>query len=726
MTALRAFRAIGLWRSTPAPAARSPLTLTGRGLLAARLAFLAFAALAIWLDATKLWRNWQAYGSSMFAGGLTPESLRAALAGTWLTPGLYLGISTAAQLLGKLTFYVAAVILFRKRSDEVIAILVALFLLAQNSADFPPTLFALLATEPVSANLHLAVTLVFAILSVWLFFLFPDGRFIPRWTIPIAVLWGLQSISDFYVVRAIDDNGPLLSSAEYALVAIAAVAAQVYRYRRISGSVERQQTKWFLGGLGIWFVVFAGANVCLGANGLLVNGVPSDRGVIPWLIVTLANTLAAFCIVGALAIAVLRFRLFAIDVIFNRALVYGGLTAAIVGLYVFIIGYLAALFRTDDNLAISLAAAAVVAVLFHPLREWLQRGANRLLYGERDEPYAVISRLGRRLEGTLAPAAILPTVVETVAGALRLPYAAIALGRGPNLAIAAATGTPAPNPLRLPLTYQGEDEGELLLAPRAPGEGFSAADRRLLADLARQAGVAARAVRLADEARRLADDLQVSRERLILAREEERRRLRRDLHDGLGPRLAALTLRVETARDRLAHDPLADQVLGDLATRLEEAVADVRRVVYALRPPALDDLGLAGALRQAAEGYGPGATRIAVEAPAALPPLPAAVEVAAYHIAQEALTNVVRHAAACACTLRLAYDPTAESLTVEVEDDGRGIAPGRPAGVGLASLRERAAELGGACTIEARSEGGTLVRSVLPCRPPGAEGEGAA
>ncbi|HEX5505103.1 MAG TPA: histidine kinase [Thermomicrobiales bacterium] len=698
----------------------------GHGLLAARLAFLAFAALAVWLDATNLWRNWQAYGVSMFASGLTPESLRSALAGTWLTPGLYLGMSTAAQLLEKLTFYVAAFILFRRRSDEVIAILVALFLLAQNAADFPPTLFALLATEPIRANLHLAVTLVFAILSVWLFFLFPDGRFIPRWTIPIAVLWGLQSVSDFYVVRAIDDNGPLLSSIEYALVAIAVVAAQVYRYRRSSGSVERQQTKWFLGGLGIWFVVFAGANVYLGANGLLVDGVPSARGVIPWLGFTLANTLAAFCIAGALAVAVLRYRLFAIDVIFNRALVYGGLTAAVVGLYVFIVGYLGTLLRTGGNLAISLVATGVVAVLFQPLRGRLQRGANRLLYGERDEPYAVISRLGRRLEGTLAPAAILPTVVETVAGALRLPYAAIALGQGAGRAVVAATGTPAPNPLRLPLTYQGEAEGELLLAARAPGEDFSAADRRLLADLARQAGVAARAVRLADEARRLAADLQVSRERLVLAREEERRRLRRDLHDGLGPRLAALTLRVETARDRLAHDPLADELLTDLAGRLEGAVTDIRRVVYALRPPALDDLGLAGALRQAAEGYGPGATRIAVEAPAALPPLPAAVEVAAYHIAQEALTNVVRHATARACTLRLALDPAADSLTVEVEDDGRGIAPGAPAGVGLASLRERAAELGGACTIEARPAGGTLVRAALPCRPLGVAPEGPA
>jgi signal transduction histidine kinase len=292
----------------------------------------------------------------------------------------------------------------------------------------------------------------------------------------------------------------------------------------------------------------------------------------------------------AVALAVLRYQLFDIDVVLNRALVYGGLTAAVVGVYVVIVGSLSTFLRTDDAL-ISLLATSVVAVLFQPLRERLQRGVNRLLYGERDEPYTVISRLAQRLEATLAPAAILPTIVDTVAGALRLPYAAIALDQPSGMALAAATGRPATDPVRVPLNDQGEPVGELLLAPRARGEHFSVADRRLIDDLARQASVAAHAVQLADESRQLAKDLQLSRERLVLAREEERRRLRRDLHDGLGPRLAALTLRVETARDALAHDPQADALLSELANRTAEAVADVRRVVYALRPPSLDELG---------------------------------------------------------------------------------------------------------------------------------------
>ncbi len=567
--------AIAVWRATPPPA-HPPVILRGRGLLAARLALLAFAALALCLDATTLAWAWQTRGATMFAGDLSPEQLRAALAGTGLTPGGYLALAAAAQLLRKLTFYAAAFVLLRRRSAEVIALLVVAFLVASTAAGFPPELFALMATEPVRATLHLAITFVFPVSFVWLFFLFPDGRFRPRWTIPLAAFWALQIAWDFFVVRAIGSNGPLADAATFALVLVAIVAAQAHRYRRVSGPVERQQTKWFLGGLGVAFLTFAAGNVYLGANGLLVPDAPPERAAIPWLIFTIANTLAGLCVAGALAVAVLRYRLFAIDVILNRALVYGGLTAAVIGLYVLIVGYLGALFRTGGSLPISLVATGVVAVLFQPLRDWLQRGANRLLYGERDEPYAVISRLGRRLEGTLPPDAILPTIVETVAGALKLPYAAIALGQGAGRAVVAATGTPTPDPLRLPLAYRGEAVGELLLAPRAPGEDFSPADLRLLADLARQAGVAARAVRLADEARALAADLQASRERLVLAREEERRRLRRDLHDGLGPRLAALTLRLDTARDVLADDPRADALLADLAARTAEAVADIR------------------------------------------------------------------------------------------------------------------------------------------------------
>src|SRR5215210_9149788 len=204
------------------------------------------------------------------------------------------------------------------------------------------------------------------------------------------------------------------------------------------------------------------------------------------------------------------------------------------------------------------------------------------MYGERDDPYAVVSRLGERLEATLAPNAVLPTIVETVREALKLPHAAIALMENGGPKVAASVGEPVEKPLRLPLTYQGEPVGELLLGPRGPNETFGSADRRLLEGLARQAGVAAYAVRLTT-------DLQRSRERLVAAREEERRRLRRDLHDGLGAQLAGLNVQAGTIRRLIPRDPIAaDELVVELRAQLRGAIADIRRLVYDLRPPALD------------------------------------------------------------------------------------------------------------------------------------------
>ncbi len=242
----------------------------------------------------------------------------------------------------------------------------------------------------------------------------------------------------------------------------------------------------------------------------------------------------------------------------------------------------------------------------------------------------------------------------------------------------------------------------------------------MLEDLARHAGVAAhavslheRTVRLHEEAVALAADLQRSRERLVTAREEERRRLRRDLHDGLGPQMASLTLTIDIARKLLETDPSgADVLLADITGHAQAAIADIRRLIYDLRPPALDDLGLVPALRELSTRYGQSGLRIEIDTVERLPALPAAVEVAAYRIAQEALTNAMRHADAHNCMLRLTVG--ARQLQVEVSDDGRGLPEDLRAGVGLRSMRERAEELGGVCIIESRPEGGTQVLARLP------------
>jgi len=329
-------------------------------------------------------------------------------------------------------------------------------------------------------------------------------------------------------------------------------------------------------------------------------------------------------------------------------------------------------------------------------------------------PYTVISRLGQRLEATLAPEAVLPTIVETVAQALKLPYAAITLEQQGELALEASYGLPKEGLTHLPLVYQNEQVGELLLAPRTPGESFTPADQRLLDDLVRQAGVAVHAMRLTNELKRLTQDLQQARERLVSTREEERRRLRRDLHDGLGPQLSSQTLLLTSAQMLLRRDPdEAEAILKSAVTQAQEAISDIRRLVYALRPPALDDLGLVAAIQEQITQNRASGVAFSFEAPEHLPPLPAAVEVACYRIVQEGLTNVVRHAHAHSCTMHLT---NGEQLTIEIIDDGQGLPPAYRCGVGLTSMRERAEELGGSWLIEAGAHGGTRVQAQIPYR----------
>src|SRR5215217_4658854 len=566
------------------------------------------------------------------------------------------------------------------------------------------------------------------LILVFLPLLFPDGRPPSRRWRPVAWLGGL-SIGLISVLASIllwPDRGPALVRPEGAaeegtshalfvvvefvafpmmlLAGLGAVISLFVRFRRARGD-ERQQIRWFASAAALTLVCIPVFEVLQIAG----SGLPEA-------IAALASLLVVPSIPVATGIAILRHHLYDIDLLINRTLVYGALSVIVVGLYVLVVGALSALLQVQGqaqgSLFASLIATGLVAVLFAPLRDRLQRAVNRLMYGHRDDPYEVLSGLGERLETTLAPNAVLPTIVESVARALKLPYAAIALKRsaeGGSVKVAEYGKKGAGEPLVVPLGYQQETVGGLILSPRSPGESFSKSDLRLLGDLARQVGVAAHAVRLATE-------LQRSRERLVTAREEERKRLRRDLHDGVGPQLAALTLKLETARNLLSHDPKTAALMAELSERARATISDVRRSVHALRPPALDELGLVPALREGAAQYSQNGLHISMEAPTSLPPLPAAVEVATYHIAQEAMTNVIRHAGASKCSIRIALDEEADVLHLEVEDDGRGIGEDHKAGVGTHSMRERAEELGGRCTIEAPEGGGTLVSAQLPCR----------
>ena len=239
-------------------------------------------------------------------------------------------------------------------------------------------------------------------------------------------------------------------------------------------------------------------------------------------------------------------------------------------------------------------------------------------------------------------------------------------------------------------------------------------DRLFYGDRGAPYDALARLGRRVEEAADTESALDASRADLVTMREEERRRLRRDLHDGLGPTLAGLTLGLDTARALSLGQPELHELLGRLKAETQRAVTDVRRVVYGLRPPALDELGLAGALYEEImrlQCQAP-ALQVTVEAVGTgLADLPAAVEVACYRIVTEALTNVARHARATRCVVRIGLD---HGLDVEVCDDGVGLPEGWRTGVGIASMRERVAELGGDLVIEPSLPRGTRIAACLP------------
>ena len=388
-----------------------------------------------------------------------------------------------------------------------------------------------------------------------------------------------------------------------------------------------------------------------------------------------------------------------------RGLVFGGLSLGTALLFSVVVGGASALLHTSGTLWPSLAAAGLVAALIEPARTALTRSLRRVLYGERDDPSGVMQALARQLEGSGGSAPLrssLEGALASVAAALRLPFVALRFADGEVLSCGQL---PAQLPETLPLIAQGERLGTLEVARRREREPFSKAEWALLEGVARQLAAAAHAWHLAEQ-------LQASQGRLIRAGEEERRRLRRDLHDGLGPSLAGLGLKLEAARMLLTRSPeRAAEHLAALKEEVQESVSEVRRLVHDLRPPKLDDLGLVGALEELLAGVRQAGLDASLELEA-LPPLGAALEVAVYRIAQEALTNVMKHAQASQVTLRLGA--AGDSLTLECRDDGVGLPDVREPGVGSRSMRERAGALSGTLELAAAPAGGTLVRARLP------------
>jgi two-component system NarL family sensor kinase len=467
------------------------------------------------------------------------------------------------------------------------------------------------------------------------------------------------------------------------LLLFGAVFAVRARLRRSAGDV-RLQLLWLVWGatsLPVALMLAWVAHFVFDGNPLLVD---------------LALTLAGLALPVTIGIAILRHRLFDIQLVLSRTLTYGVLVVGVVGLYALLLFAADQLF--GDSAAGGLVAVGIVAVAVQPAYAFLRKRIEQWVYGYRSDPAAALRRLGASVESA-DPLHVVDTITASVADALKVERVWVEV---PGEQV-----SDDPRATRIPLVHRGNRIGDLALEVPA-GRTLSPADTALLHDLAQHAAVTVRAVQLAGE-------LQASRSRIVTTREEERKRLRRDLHDGVGPALAAILLKLQAAQSR-RDEAERNAILDEIREETRAAITEVRRVVDDLRPPAIDEVGLVGAIRQRAASLSTDVLVYQVRGPEEERTLPAAVEVAAFRIASEAMTNVAKHSGAGRCVIDLELGQT---LGLTVSDNGRGSAaqPTR-GGVGWTSMTERAAELGGSCTISSRSEGGLVVRAVLPLEEP--------
>ena len=571
------------------------------------------------------------------------------------------------------------------------------WLLVTAWGDVPPTSGRPLLQWAAWVDNWIFVGLI--VLVTWPLLLFPTGSLPSRRWRPFAALVLIATTA--IALAGILDPGQLTNAHDYRnplpipeswgwmvdalgvfgfCVPVAVVAGMVAVHRR-----ARSQN-----GPGVRLAVWAARLLAL--NFALVLVLDTNGAVYA---ATLTGSVGVFAL--ASTISVLRYRTVEVDLVLRRAFIVAGVAGA--SLIVFLTIFVVAELAVGSSLG-AIAGALIVVLLAVPLRTGVSRRVDRLLYGHRDAASA-ITQVSSELDLADEPAAAIPGLARAVAEAL----GASAVVIEPVLPLrlpGGAHGRELLEPiLERDLRHRGQPLGRLLVGARAPGEGYGADDLALVEILVRQIAPAL-------DALRLAADLQHSREGIVNAREEERRRIRRELHDGLGSALAGIALTIEAARNSAGSD--IDDLLEGARDQTQAAVADVRRIVRDLRPAALDDLGLVDAVRVHADKLSP--LRVELQLDPDLPPLSAAVETTLYRVACEALTNVVRHARARSC--RVALTHAEGNVALGVEDDGVGFAPAAEPGVGLRSMAERAAELGGRLVLRSGESRGAVVELTLP------------
>ena len=571
--------------------------------------------------------------------------------------------------------------------------------------------------------------------------LFPDGRLLPGWrwrvaayvaavTVAVAILSStiavapnqlsprLPSVPNVLAVPGLDkvlnggnnSAGAIISFTLFVYF----VVAVVVRFRRSRG-VERSQLRWF--------AYVAGAALALLLISFPLSGVFAGN---------VTSSIGGFgltvLVPAAIGLAVMRHGLYDIDVFISRGIVYGSLAVFITAVYVGIAVGIGTLVGSGGkpNLGLSIVATAIVAVGFQPVRERVQRVANRLVYGKRATPYEVLSQFSERVAESYASDDVLPRMARVLAEGTAAELAEVWLGSGESMRRAAAFPVDSPVPARLELNgtetvvvasanrtvevrHQGEALGALTVTKRR-GESLTPIEIKLMDDLAHQAGLVLKNVGLTADLQARLDDLRASRQRLVAAQDGERRKLERNLHDGAQQHLVAIKVKLGLVEMLAARDPeKAKATLAALKGDADEALETLRDLARGIYPPLLAEKGLPAALQSQA---GKATVPVRVDAEG-IGRYPQDTEAALYFCTLEALQNVQKYAGASAVVVRLRQG--AEHLQVEVTDDGRGFDVSTiTRGAGLTNMEDRLDALGGTLEIVSTPGSGTTLRASIP------------
>ncbi len=607
-------------------------------------------------------------------------------------------------------------------------------------ASMPGTAVAGWLANLLPASLALALPM--------LFLLFPAGRPpTPRWRwvvwlwlvgAALSLVWlafrpgeiygerGRFSIRNPFGVEQLRPLEPVFSTLGVVCVLIAAVAAVISLIVRFRRGVreERQQIKWLM------FVGIAAATILALMtilDAVLGPAAEGDNGLddllwLPLVLVLLVGPPAAS------AIAVFRYRLYDIDVVIRKTVVFGVLAAFITAVYVTIVAGLGSIF--DDTLILRIAATALIAVAFQPVRDRANRLANRFVYGDRATPYEVLARFGDRVGETYATEDVLPRIARVIAEGTAAARADVWLKLGDALTLAAswpAAGIEASFPIQgdelpdvegdrvAPVRHQGELLGAISVT-KPVNEPLAAGEAELLDRLADQAGLVLANARLtADLEARLAliaqqaADLRASRQRIVAAQDEERRRLERNIHDGAQQHLVALAVKLRLAKTALLKDPEhGRRMLEEIRGEVDAALDTLRSLALGIYPTLLEEQGLPAAL---AAQYTRGDVPVRMETDG-IGRYPIELEAAVYFCTLEALQNATKYARASAITI--AFHERDGALEFSVSDDGVGFQVGTGGGTGIQGMRDRMAVFGGDAGIDSTPGGGTTVRGRVP------------